>query len=250
MDDGALLAVSHEAVAAVRATLVDVNAGERRARTDRPGQYALDVAADAAALEVLLAAGLGVVSEESGATRADSALVAVIDPVDGSTNASRGLPWFACSICVVDELGPRTALVVNLATGTTYDAIRGQGARRDGEAMSPSSCRALDHAVVGVNGWPPQHLGWRQMRSLGAVALELCAVADGGLDGYVACTDDEHGPWDYLAASLVCAEAGATAFDLHRRSLHDIDPPTRRTLIAAATPQLAAELGAKRAEMD
>jgi myo-inositol-1(or 4)-monophosphatase len=248
MDDDELLAVSRDAAAAVRAALDAV--ADRRTRTDRPGQYALDVTTDAAAVPVLRAAGLGVLSEESGAVDADAALVAVIDPVDGSTNASRSLPWFACSICIVDAGGPRTALVVNLATGVAYEAVRGHGARRDGQAMTPSACTALDRAVVGVNGWPHRHLGWRQMRSLGSAALELCAVADGGLDAYVACTDDEHGPWDYLAGVLICAEAGARAVDVHGRSLRDIDPATRRTIAASGTAALLEEVRAKRAEMD
>ncbi len=41
----------------------------------------------------------------------------VIDPLDGSTNASRGVPWFATALCLVDDDGPAVALVANQAIG-------------------------------------------------------------------------------------------------------------------------------------
>jgi fructose-1,6-bisphosphatase/inositol monophosphatase family enzyme len=67
----------------------------------RDGQYAVDLEADAVCLEVLYAAGYRVLSEESGITgprKSDSAPIVVVDPVDGSTNASRGVPWFASAL--------------------------------------------------------------------------------------------------------------------------------------------------------
>ena len=60
----------------------------------RIGQYALDLTADAAALQVLNRIGVGVLSEESGYNPGTSGEVVVIDPIDGSTNASRGIQWF------------------------------------------------------------------------------------------------------------------------------------------------------------
>src|SRR5688500_5358835 len=84
-----------------------------RPTTERPSQYAIDVAADAAAVRVRVEAGLGVLSEETGRHHPGRPVTVVVDPVDGSTNASRGLPWYACSLCAVDADGPRAALVVN-----------------------------------------------------------------------------------------------------------------------------------------
>ena len=61
----------------------------------RDTQYAVDLRADAAALEVLTSAGVAVLSEESEITGvfADDGLCVVMDPLDGSTNASRGVQW-------------------------------------------------------------------------------------------------------------------------------------------------------------
>lgn len=230
-----VLNAAADAVAAALAGLDDWGLAGTRA-----GQHRCDLAADAAALAVLDAAGLGVLSEESGRHGAGRPLVVVLDPVDGSTNASRGLAFYAASMCVLDAEGPRVALVAHLAGGPRYEATRGGGARRDGVAIAPSTCGSVREAVVGVNGWPARHLGWAQYRALGSAALELCAVADGSLDGYCDVSADGLAPWDYLGALLVCTEAGALL----------VAPPGagpagelwvgehRRPVVAAATPGL------------
>jgi myo-inositol-1(or 4)-monophosphatase len=216
----------------------------------RAGQYRSDLVADEVAVAVLRAAGLSVMSEESGLTKvASSRMLAVLDPVDGSTNASRGLPWFATSICVLDEDGPLAALVVNQASGRRYEAVRGEGARRDGAAVTPSKCGHVAASVIGVSGYPPKHLGWKQYRALGAVALDLCAVADGTLDGYVDCGSNAHGPWDYLGGMLVCQEAGAVIADGLGRDLVVRGHADRRAPVAAGTPELLAELVAARSAL-
>ncbi len=204
----------------------------------RDGQYALDVAANEAALPLLRAAGLGVLSEESEFEPGVTGEVVVIDPIDGSTNASRGLPWFATAMCVVDAEGPSVALVVNQASGDRFSAVRGGGAFRNGEPIRPSTCTDVGESIVGLNGLPPHPLGYRQSRVYGAVALDLCMVACGVLDGYVDCVTEAHGVWDYLASAFICREAGAQIVDLHDRDLVALHHDERRTPIAAATPEL------------
>lgn len=245
MDDDALLGLLHGAADAVTSVLASLEDwGEAGTR---PGQYLSDLAADAAAVGVLTAAGLGVLSEESGLTEPDRPLLAVLDPVDGSTNASRRIPWYATSVCVLDGAGARAAVVVNQASGVRYEASRGGGARRDGRPIRPSGCVTLGVALVGLTGLPPRHLGWRQYRALGAAALDLCAVADGTTDGYVDCVTDAHGPWDYLGGMLVCQEAGAVVADAEDRPLVTAGHADRRTPLAAATPSLLAQLARARA---
>jgi fructose-1,6-bisphosphatase/inositol monophosphatase family enzyme len=208
----------------------------------RPGQHHSDLAADDAATAVLEAAGYSILSEESGQSRGDSSVTVVLDPLDGSTNASRGLGWWATSLCAVDEHGPAVALVVDLRHGDRWTARRGEGAARDGMPIHASGCAELSEAIVGLNGVPAGHGGWAQYRVLGAVALDLCAVADGTLDGYLDATIDELGVWDYLGAMLVCREAGATVVDAAGRDLVVLDPGARRIPVAAATVPLAAAL--------
>jgi fructose-1,6-bisphosphatase/inositol monophosphatase family enzyme len=238
-----LLAVFDVAAAAQRGALATLGIGDRRARTDRPGQYRLDLVADAAVLPVLHAAGLRVLSEESGWTGpADAEVTVVLDPVDGSTNCARGIPYWAISLCAVDADGPWCALVQNGATGARYRAVRGAGAQLDHDAIGPASTRDIARAVVALSGWPPVPLGWRQFRALGSAALSLWDVAAGHLDGYLDGYPDQHAPWDYLGALLVCEEAGALVVDADGRDLVALDADARRQLVAAGTKELLEQL--------
>jgi myo-inositol-1(or 4)-monophosphatase len=239
MRDDEVLEPLHLAADAVRRALDGVE--DWGLAGTRSGQYKSDLVADAAAIEVLQAAGFAVLSEESGLHHGDRNTLAVLDPVDGSTNAALGLPWWATSICAVDASGPVAAVVVNQAIGTRWEAVRGGGARCDGEPVTPSACTRLEDAVVGLSGLPARHLGWRQFRAMGAVALDLCAVASGRLDGYIDCGVDAHGPWDYLGGLLVCREAGAAVADARGRDLVVRGYLDRRTPVAGATPLLLAE---------
>jgi myo-inositol-1(or 4)-monophosphatase len=238
--DDDLIAICNRVVDAVIGSLVGVE--DWALLGSRPGQYALDLLADAAALDVLNDAGLGILSEESGITRPGSPLMAVIDPVDGSTNASRRVPWYASSICVLDEAGPRAAVVANLATGVRYHAVRGGGAWRDDTVIGPSDCRELRKAVVGLSGFPARHLGWAQFRAFGAAALDLCSVAEGSLDAFTVGGRAHLGPWDYMGGLLVCTEAGAVVSDLEGAALVTTDFGARRAVVAAATPELMGEV--------
>ena len=244
MTDEDLLDVLRAAVGAVRGVLDGLT--DWGLAGTRPGQHHSDIVADEAALRVLTAAGLGVLSEETGVHDGDRDVIVALDPVDGSTNASRHLPWFATSLCAVDADGPRVALVVNQATGESFEAVRGQGAVSNGATLAGSGCRTLSSAVVGLSGWPPRHGGWRQMRALGAAALDLCAVAAGRLDAYVDFSRNAHGPWDYLGGMLICQEAGVPVADAFGRDLVCLGHDDRRTPVAAATPDLLAEVVAMR----
>lgn len=240
MTDDDLLAVLSEAAAAVvRALAATPDWG---VADTVPGQHHSDIAADAAAVEVLRAAGLGVLSEESGWTDADRPLRVVIDPLDGSTNAARGVSWWATSFCVLDADGPRVALVDDLVHERRAVAVRGAGAEVGGRPATSSGCEELRRAIVGLNGLPARHLGWAQCRALGAAALDMCAVADGRLDAFLDCSGDGLAPWDYMGALLVCREAGATVLGFDGRPLHDVDPPSRRPIVAAASAALATDV--------
>jgi len=231
------LTLLHEVADAVRAAFVST--GDLGPSGRREGQYAFDVVANEAALPILRRAGVGILSEESEVESGSGLLgTVVIDPIDGSTNASRGVPWFATAMCLVDADGPAVALVVNQASGRRFWAERGAGAFCDGDRLVPSGCTAVTEAIVGLNGVPARSLGTQQVRMLGAAALDLCAVAEGVLDGYVDCAVEAHGVWDYLAALLICREAGAPVVDAMGRDLVVLDRAARRTPVAAATPEL------------
>lgn len=206
----------------------------------RATQYNHDVVADDLIIGRLLAEGFSVLSEESGVS-GDGDITVVVDPVDGSTNGSRALPWYATSLCAVDADGPLVSTVVNLATGDWFRAVRGEGAEADTIDVVPSGCSDLSDALLAFSGLPAEHGGWRQFRVYGAAALDLCGVACGQFDGY-ADLNRAHGVWDYLGAWLVCREAGVAMADSGGEDLVVLDPNARRGPVAAASEELLAEM--------
>jgi fructose-1,6-bisphosphatase/inositol monophosphatase family enzyme len=161
----------------------------------------------------------------------------IIDPLDGSTNASRGVQWYATALCAIDQDGPRAALVVNQASGKDrYWATRGDGAFHNGKRMSHSGCTELKQAVVGVSGLASFRPKWAQFRALGAAALDICLVAQGVLDGWI--DFHSHGVWDYMASIMICEEAGVSFAEHEDRDLFVTEYASKRTPIVAATPEL------------
>ena len=240
VDADALMGLFGEVVGGIREALGTVE--DWGLTGIRATQYHHDVAADQVALDQLLGAGLGVLSEETGLQHGDRDVVVVVDPIDGSTNASIGLPWFATSLCAVRNGVPEVALVVNLASGETFDAIAGRGARRNGEPLVAGTVVPLSDAVVAISGLPPEHPGWAQFRCYGAAALDIASVASGVFDGFVDWSVDAHGVWDYLGAMLICHEAGAPCVDAHGRDLVVLDHEARRTPVAATDDLLLTAL--------
>lgn len=241
--DDPVLNVLYRVADQVAARLRTVTDWTRSGR--RNGQYAADVAVDDVAVDMLTGAGFAVLSEESGRS-GDGDRIVVLDPLDGSTNASRGIPWYATSMCVVDDDGAAVALVVNQATGERFEAIRGGGAWHGEQRMQASGCTTIGKAVVGVSGAPVGEWGWWQFRAFGAAALDLVLVGGGSLDGWVDMSTDAHGAWDYLGGVLLCTEAGAVVADAHGRDLVALEHADRRTPVAAATPALLDSLLAHR----
>jgi myo-inositol-1(or 4)-monophosphatase len=219
--------------------------GWRLAEAGR-GQYGHDLVADAAALSVLDQAGFGVFSEESGVHHGERPVLVVVDPVDGSTNAARGVPWWAVSLCALDAEGAVAAVVASPVTQQRFEAERGAGARCNGVPISPSGAEDLGRSVIAFNGYPRAHYGWSQYRALGSASLDLCHVASGALDGFVDCSPGALAPWDYLGGMLVCLEAGALVRDAFDRDLVVRRPGERRAVVAAPSAPLLEKLVAAR----
>lgn len=234
--DEQILDVLHRVADAVRAVLATNTDWSLSGR--RRSQYQVDLACDEVALRILREAGCTVLSEESGVTDgAEGGLFVVMDPLDGSTNASRGVKWFATALCVLDGDGMRASLVANQAgVDDRWVAARGGGAYKNGVRIAPSSCAELDKAIIGVSGIVKVKPGWAQFRALGAAALDLCLVAEGVTDGWI--DFNSHGCWDYMASLLICTESGVAVREINDRDLVVREHGERRTLIAASTDQL------------
>lgn len=166
-----------------------------------------------------------VLGEEGTAIAGTSGVVWSIDPIDGTTNFVYGLPTWCVSVAAVADDRSIAGAVFAPAIGELYDARRDHGARRNGRPIRCSAITTTETALVATGfGYEATaritaaHLligvigRVRDIRRLGAAALDLCHVADGRVDAYY-----ERGlnPWDIAAGRLIAEEAGAvvTAFD-------------------------------------
>ena len=214
-------------VAAVSAVPRDQRADELGRGAGGDLTVAVDQAAEDAALAVLadLAAGgegFSVVSEEVGERSygGGGSWRVVIDPVDGSLNAKRGLPVYALSVAVAD--GPTMAdvalgYVYDLGNGEEWIARRGGGATVNGVALGSS--RPLERLqLVALEATRPEHLVpaaeamtgvAERVRVLGSLALALCQLADGRLDAVASLRPRGARAIDIAAGQLLVREAGA-----------------------------------------
>lgn len=159
-----------------------------------------------------------VTSEESGAD-ADAAMVRwMVDPVDGTTNYSRGNPNFSVTIAAIEEGRPVVGVVHDPLRGHVFAATHGGGATLNGTPIHVSTVADLASAVFAVDSphdpeerrtmW--RYLGLllqhgRTMRASGSAALNLAYLAAGWLDFYMHL---HLFPWDQTAGGLLVQEAG------------------------------------------
>ncbi|MBR6489962.1 MAG: inositol monophosphatase [Muribaculaceae bacterium] len=164
-----------------------------------------------------------ILTEESGLSlHGNNEWEWVIDPLDGTTNYSAGLPWFNVSIGIKHKGETVVGVVYAPRLGEMFAAVKGQGATLNDLPISPSETPTLTKAVVStgfpydkaVN--PDNNLDnfkrimpvVRGLRRMGSAALDICYVAAGFLDAYWEMNLNE---WDVCAAMLIAHEAGAYA---------------------------------------
>jgi myo-inositol-1(or 4)-monophosphatase len=217
----------------------------------------VDLAAENAIVDTLKQHDVSftLVSEESGVKKfgasAEECFVTV-DPIDGTTNLTRGLPFYACSIAVSDKPmleDVYAGMVADLFHDVTYTAFKGKGAYRDGKKIEPSKTVSLDDAVVGLdlNTYKVEKIAPRltaliaktkHIRHFGANALELCYVADGLTDAFV----DMRGKLrttDVAAGFLILKEAGGIVTSPDNQLLNvELDPKRTLSFIASGNSQI------------
>jgi len=216
-----------------------------------------DLAAEKAIVEVLEEheVSFTLVSEESGVKKYGRNVLecfVTCDPIDGTTNLVRGVPFYATSIAIsaepfLDKV--YAGLVADLFHDVTYVAELGKGAFRDGLRVVPSTNVSLEDAVVGVdlNSYRVDKVVPRLMelmrrmkhlRHFGANALELCYVADGKTDAFI----DIRGKLrttDMAAAWLILREAGALISSPEGEELRvKLDPKQKVEFVASANTKL------------
>jgi myo-inositol-1(or 4)-monophosphatase len=257
------LGASRRAAAGLRGMLAEHPTMAQRVRETgtrgEGGDRTLEI--DAAAEEIVFrelaalhdaGARFTAVSEERGTVDFDfdpaRPAVVVVDPIDGSLNAKRGLPHHAVSIAVAD--GPTMAdvhfgFVVDFGPGEEWLAVRGRGAWLNDAPLDRSvgERRVRERLeLVGVESADPRWVAARaselegvahRLRAIGAIASSLCQVAGGRLDGMMSLRRCR--AVDAAAAQLVVREGGGVvAFPAFE------DPLAAPLDLAAHSPVVAA----------
>ncbi len=214
---------------------------------------AVDRAAEEAILGRFRELGATVVSEEVGRLEGHGPVV-VVDPIDGSLNAKRGIPFFSVSIAVADGEtmdDVHFGFVHDFGSGEEWVARRGEGAFLDGErlgAVRPKdeveilSFEATRTALVARDAPKIEPLAYR-LRIMGSLALSLCHLAAGRVDAV--CSLKQARSVDIAAAQLLCRELGLPVelFDVEEPfGAAPLDLEQRSRVVAAGTPDVCARI--------
>ena len=187
----------------------------------------------------------GVVSEESDARVSRSGVTWVIDPLDGTVNFLFGIPVWAVSIAIEDRNGTVVGVVHDPTREETFTAVRGAGARLNGDVIRVSERSDLASALVGTGFSYSKELrraqgevvrrvlpAVRDIRRAGSAALDLAYVSCGRLDCFY---EADMKIWDNSAGSLLVREAGGVVSVLRA-------PVADQEGVLAAGPSLHDEL--------
>ncbi|HEX6957201.1 MAG TPA: inositol monophosphatase family protein [Ferrovibrio sp.] len=190
----------------------------------------------------------GILGEERGRRGGETDALWVIDPIDGTANFVRGLPYWCVAIALVVGDVIELGLIYDPVGNRLYTARRGFGAYCNGAPISVSATRRLDHACIGLGighdeAGPPHAALIEQLlrahcqyRRIGSGLLLLALAAEGGLDGFY---EARMKPWDALAGLLMVREAGGLTNDYE-----GLDGLQRAEPVLALTPGLWAPFAA------
>jgi myo-inositol-1(or 4)-monophosphatase len=252
------LAICRRAVQDVEAVLRDMPDPAERARVVGHGEGGDETSAIDEAAERVVVARLDaeagdftLVSEELGIRPAgrDATTYVVVDPIDGSINAKRAIPFFSVSIAVAE--GPtmghvQFGYVYDFGSREEWVACRGEGARLNGEPVLTRSHDRIELLAMEATKTEliARHAGAlvpvaRRVRVMGSLALSLCHVAAGRLDAV--CSLKPHGARavDIAAGQLIVSEAGGVVDLIDDGPIADapLDLEGRSRVVAACTPE-------------
>ncbi|MBA2332594.1 MAG: hypothetical protein H0V94_07400 [Actinobacteria bacterium] len=256
------LEACRDSVADIRGVLAELPTRVEREPVTKTGEggddtTAIDAAAEAAVVARLaqLEVGFTLVSEELGEASYGSGgrWRVVVDPIDGSLNAKRDIPFFSLSVAVAD--GPAMGDVVfgyvyDFGSGEEWTATRGGGAQLNGAdlgAVRPKdeieilSFEATTTAEVADKAAAVAGIAYR-LRIMGSLAISLCHLAAGRVDAV--CSLKPARSVDIAAAQLLVRELGL-AIDLFEAPPFEaapLDLVGRSRVVAAGTPALCAQL--------
>jgi myo-inositol-1(or 4)-monophosphatase len=148
----------------------------------------------------------------------------IVDPIDGTTNFAHDFPIYCVSVALWENRQPKVGVVIEVNRNEEFTAVRGEGARLNGEKITVSNTLNPRDAFVGT-GFPYNDLSvvdpylklfrhlmgeLQGIRRPGAATFDLCCVACGRFDGFF---EYSLHAWDVAAASLIIQEAGGVITD-------------------------------------
>jgi fructose-1,6-bisphosphatase/inositol monophosphatase family enzyme len=188
---------------------------------------------------------VNILSEEAGFLDFDGEYTFVLDPVDGTRNAYRGIPFYSVSLGVGKSMlsDVEYGIVKNIPTGEVFFAEKGYGAflnkKRIGVPNVPAK-EILSSIPLGKN-FDALTISLAKrgfVRSLGSASLEMCMVALGALDFYVI-SKEYLRVTDIAASTLIVREAGGTVTDIHGGELDiSLSLDERTSVIAACSKEV------------
>lgn len=183
----------------------------------------------------------GFIGEEGANIASKSGITWVIDPLDGTINYLYDLPGWAVSIAAVEGNKTLVGVVYVPRVGEIFTAVKGQGAYCNGQRIRASKAQQLDQALIATGFAYGSDRRARQgaivgkmiskvrdIRRMGAAAVDLCHVAAGRVDGYFEASLQ---PWDLAAGELIAREAGAVVTGLRTER-------ATQELVVAAPPAI------------
>jgi myo-inositol-1(or 4)-monophosphatase len=175
-----------------------------------------DLASEAVILARLRQTAIPILSEESGGTTSGRRWI--VDPLDGTGNFIRNLPWFGVGIALATDDVVELGVVYAPITDELFAAARGQGATLNGKRLRVSETASLAHSCIatsidrGMCAVPARIRRFArvagqvgEMRSPNAALMDLACVAAGRTDGF---WEDGLAPWDIAAGVVLVLEAG------------------------------------------
>jgi fructose-1,6-bisphosphatase/inositol monophosphatase family enzyme len=202
-------------------------------RTVARGAYGVPTAsADKAAENVVIEAiadapvPLNLFSEEVGWIRRKGAKwTLVADPIDGTRNAVRGIPFYCTclSVCRTGLSDLQVSVVRDASTNDVYYGAKGQGSYRNGERLRVRRFNEREIIVAAALDYERKlSIKWQptlHFRDMGSSALELCLVAAGSIDLFLS-TKPYLRVVDIAASTLILREAGGKALNPARKPLN------------------------------
>ena len=168
--------------------------------------------------------GCGFITEEGTAKHQQEQYIWVVDPLDGTTNFTHGLPIYAVSVALMKDSELIVGIVYEINKKEMFSATKSGGAFCNGEAIKVSQRPTLNQSLL-ATGFPYYNFegmnkylqilsdfmkGTHGLRRMGSAAVDLVYVACGRFEGFF---EYNLKPWDIAAGALIVTEAGGTVSD-------------------------------------